>query len=414
MAWVREWSGEPMARHARVLTATGMLTLLVGCSSADVAVPAGEGAPASVSPSPGEQVSPDAEEDTPSALSDRFDARLPEPLLDPELIQQGGPPPDGIPAIDEPNFEPAGRVGWLEDDEPVLSLTVEGETRAYPLQVMTWHEIVNDTVGGVPVAVTYCPLCNSGVAFERGVDGRVLSFGTSGMLYADNLVMYDRQTESLWPQLTGQAAVGVLTGTELVAIPMGVVAWEDFRVANPSSLVLTRETGFDRPYGTNPYVGYDDPEGDLLFEVPGKSDDRLPVKERVIGISDGDVSVALVRSALVDASPAVVAVGDRELVVWHKTGQVSALDADTVAGGDDIGTVAVYVPVVDGRRLHFRAAGGAFRDQETGSRWNILGHATGGPLKGARLEPYRHLDTFWFAWVTFHPDTELDLGAAAE
>ncbi len=401
-----------MARHAAVLMSSGMLALLMGCSGADV-TPATEADP--VAPSPVEQVSPDAVEETPSALEDRRDPSFPEPLIPPDLILSGGPPPDGIPPIDEPTFEPADRVGWLEDDEPVLSLTVGGETRAYPLQVMTWHEIVNDTVGGVPVAVTYCPLCNSGVAFEREVDGRTLSFGTSGMLYADNLVMYDRQTESLWPQLTGQASIGVLTGAELTAIPMGIVAWDDFREANPGSLVLSRETGFDRPYGRNPYVGYDDPDGGLLFGVPGRPDERLPLKERVVGIGDDTESVAVVRKALEDASPVEVTVGDRDLVLFHKPGQVSALDAGTVSGGADVGTVGVYDPVVEGRRLSFEAVGEGFRDRETGSRWNILGHATEGALKGTQLEPYRHLDTFWFAWVTFHPDTELlDPGANSE
>jgi hypothetical protein len=395
--------------------ATGMLALLVGCSATDVAGRDAGTAPTPASPSPVEQVTPDEAEETPSALDDRYDERLPEPLVNPDLLLSGGPPPDGIPAIDRPTFQTADEVRWLEGDEPVLSLTVEGESRAYPLQVMTWHEIVNDTVGGVPVAVTYCPLCNSGVAFERKVGGRVLSFGTSGMLYADNLVMYDRQTESLWPQLTGQASLGVLTGTELTAIPMGVVAWRDFRDGHPTALVLSRETGFDRPYGRNPYVGYDDPDGGLLFGLPGPSDDRLPVKERVVGISAGANSVALVRRSLEGAPPAEVTVGGRTLVVWHQPGQASALDTTTVSGGADVGTVAVYDPVVDGRRLHFDVVGEEFRDRETGSRWNVLGQATKGPLRGAQLAPYRHLDTFWFAWVTFHPATELvDLGAADE
>jgi hypothetical protein len=412
-----------MTARGGTLVAAGMLAILVGCSGSgvtpdtdDVAPDAGADAGAVAgAPTPVEQVAPDPEEETPSALEDRGDPRFPEPLVPPDLVISGGPPPDGIPAIDEPTFQPADEVAWLEDDEPVLSLTVGGETRAYPLQVMTWHEIVNDTVGGVPVTVTYCPLCNSGVAFEREVDGRVLSFGTSGMLYADNLVMYDRQTESLWPQLTGQASIGVLTGTQLAAIPMGVVAWEDFRDANPSGLVLSQETGFDRPYGRNPYVGYDDPDGNLLFGVPGRPDERLAPKERVVGISVGTESAAVVRSSLADAAVAEVTVGDRDLVLFHKPGQASALDTDTVSGGADIGTVAVYVPEADGRRLRFDAAGEGFRDRETGSHWDILGRATEGSLKGTRLEPYRHLDTFWFAWVTFHPDTELvDLGAADE
>jgi hypothetical protein len=404
-----------MVRPRSLLLAVGLLVLLAACASTDVApVPRDDGPSAGASATVGQAEAGPAEE-TPSALEDRWDPRLPEPLVDPDLLLSGGPPPDGIPAIDEPVFQPADEAGWLQDDDPVLSLTVGEETRAYPLQVMTWHEIVNDTVGGVPVAVTYCPLCNSGVAFERRVDGRVLSFGTSGMLYADNLVMYDRQTESLWPQLSGQASIGVLTGEKLVAIPMGVVAWSDFRDANPSARVLTRDTGFDRPYGSNPYVGYDDPDGSLLFGLPGEADERLPVKERVVGIVDGADSVAVVRRSLVDEGPTELRVGRRDLVVWHKPGQASALDAGTVAGGADIGTVGVFDPEVEGRRLHFETTGEGFRDEETGSRWNVLGQAVGGPLEGARLEPHRHLDTFWFAWVTFHPDTELvDLDAGAD
>jgi len=391
-----------MAQRGAVL-ASGLLVIVAGCSGTGVSAP-----PAGTSPTTVDQAEAAPREHTPSALEDRFDARLPEPLIDPEDVQSGGPPPDGIPPIDEPTFEKAPEATWLEPDDPVLSLTVGAETRAYPLQVMTWHEIVNDTVGGVPVAVTYCPLCNSGVTFEREVAGRVLSFGTSGMLYADNLVMYDRQTESLWPQLTGTASIGVLTGQKLTAIPMGVVAWSDFRDANPSALVLSRDTGFERPYGQNPYVGYDDPDGGLLFGLPGGDpDERLPVKERVVGISDGTESVAVVRRSIESTSPAEVTVGGRTLVVWHKPGQASALDDVTVSGGQDVGTVAVFEPTTDGRRLHFEAQGDGFRDVETGSRWNVLGHAISGPLGGTRLEPYEHLDTFWFAWVTFHPDTGL-------
>jgi len=200
-----------------------------------------------------------AREDVPSALDNPSDPAFPDPLIDLDHLVSGGPPPDGIPAIDDPKFQPADQVDWLAGREPLLSLTVGGETRGYPLQVMTWHEIVNDTVGGEPVTVTYCPLCNSGVAFHRQVGERLLDFGTSGMLYADNLVMYDRQTESLWPQLTGQASVGVLTGTPLEAIPIGVVGWDQFRTAHPDALVLTRDTGYPRDYGRNPYAGYDDP-----------------------------------------------------------------------------------------------------------------------------------------------------------
>lgn len=334
------------------------------------------------------------------------DKRLPRSLFDPNLIVSGGPPPDGIPPIDQPRFSRAQSVGWLTDAEPLLLLTVAGETRGYPLQIMTWHEIVNDTVGGVPVAVTYCPLCNSGVAFERRAAGRVLSFGTSGRLYADNLVMYDRQTESLWPQLTGQAALGVLTGTKLRGIPLGAVAWSDFRAAHPDAWVLTRDTGHDRPYGRNPYAGYDDPSGEVLFDLPSQ-DPRLRVKERVVGVAGTADAVAVLRSGLARTGVVEVTIDGQPLVVWHRPGQVSALDDERIARGRDVGTVAVFEPVVTGRRLHFVVSGNGFADRETGSRWNVLGNATAGPLKGRRLPARQHLDTFWFAWVTFHPDTRV-------
>jgi hypothetical protein len=348
-----------------------------------------------------------AREDFPSALDNPDNPALPEPLIDPDHLVAGGPPPDGIPPIDDPQFQAVGEVDWLEEHEPLLSLTVGGETRGYPLQVMTWHEIVNDTVGGIPVAVTYCPLCNSGVAFERRVGERLLDFGTSGMLYADNLVMYDRKTESLWPQLTGQASVGVLTGTQLEAIPTGVVGWDQFLTAHPDALVLTRQTGHVRDYGRNPYVGYDEPTGGLLVEPPGGRDPRLPVKTRVVGISQNGDAVAVVRVRVAEAAVLTVSVGGRDLLVWHRTGQRSALDNGQIAEGQDIGTIGVFDPRLDRQRLTFTATRDVFRDHQTGSLWNVLGEATSGPLRGKRLQPVTHLDTFWFAWVAFQPETTL-------
>jgi len=345
--------------------------------------------------------------DLPSALDNPADPAFPAPLIDLDHLVSGGPPPDGIPPIDDPKFQTAAEVDWLEETDPVLSLTVGEETRAYPLQVMTWHEIVNDTVGETPVAVTYCPLCNSGVAFERDVDGRLLDFGTSGMLYADNLVMYDRQTESLWPQLTGQASVGALTGTQLEAIPMGIVGWEQFRTAHPDALVLTRDTGFDRSYGFNPYPGYDDPDGSLLVEPPGGRDPRLPVKERVIGIRVGDDALAVSRNRVAEAGVVEVLLGGRDFVILYAPGQASALDTAEIPEGQEIGSVGVFEPRADGRQLTFQRQGQVFVDHQTGSSWNVLGEAIAGPLEGTRLPAQRHLDTFWFAWVAFQPDTEL-------
>ncbi len=345
-------------------------------------------------------------EDVPSALDSAEQDGLPQPLVDPAEIISGGPPPDGIPPIDKPRFHPAGEVDFMEDTEPVLALRIGDDARAYPVQIMIWHELVNDVVGGVPVTVSYCPLCNSAVAYDRRVGERVLDFGTSGLLYQSALVMYDRQTESLWSHFTGQAVAGVLTGTELKLFPMSTVSWADWRKAHPDGHVLSRETGHDRDYGRNPYPGYDDVStSPFLFE--GKVDDRLAAKTRVIGVRDGDASVAVLHDELVQRRIIDVDLAGRRLVVWAKPGTASALDASSLAEGRDVGATGVFVPAAGGRELHFEAARAAFRDRETGSTWGVLGRATAGPLAGQSLEPVEHVDTFWFAWAAFRPDTTI-------
>ena len=208
-------------------------------------------------------------------------------LIPLDEIVSGGPPPAGILAIDRPVFVATGRAdAWLKPTEPVLALQVNGEARAYPLQILIWHEIVNDTIGGRPVAVTYCPLCNSGLVFDRVVDGRTFDFGTSGKLYQSDLLMYDRQTHSLWAQMEGRAVVGERAGTRLAPIPVNTIAYEDFKAAYPGGRVLSRDTEHERSYGRNPYVGYDRPDS-VPFLFQGRPHRRRPPKERVGGIAVG-------------------------------------------------------------------------------------------------------------------------------
>ncbi|MGH9027607.1 MAG: DUF3179 domain-containing protein, partial [Acidimicrobiia bacterium] len=300
-----------------------------------------------------------------------------------------------------------GDVEVLEDDESVLVVGIGGDARAYPVQIMTWHEIVNDTVDGRPVTVSYCPLCNSAVAYDRRVGDRVLDFGTSGSLYQSALVMYDRQTESLWTHFDGRAVAGVLTGTELALYPMATVSWRDFGDAHPDGLVLSRDTGFTRDYGSNPYPGYDDESTEpFLFE--GNPDPRLSAKERVLGLRGAGDALAIPFEVLQRSGVLEVELGGRALVAWHEPGTASALDSSTVAGGRDVGATGVFVPEVDGQRLQFepRPAGG-FRDRETGTTWDVLGLASSGPLQGSKLRPVEHVDTFWFAWAAYRPDTAI-------
>jgi hypothetical protein len=271
---------------------------------------------------------------------------------------------------------------------------------------MTWHEIVNDTVDGVPVAVTYCPLCNTAIACDRRLGDRVLEFGTSGMLYNSALVMYDRQTESLWSHFTAQAIVGYLAGQELNQYAVDIVAWGAWRDAHPDGLVLSRDTGHERDYGRNPYPGYDDIDSPaFLFE--GEVDGRLAAKELVVGIERGGDAVAVRTDELADAGALEVDVGGNRLVVWLDAGTASALDTGSVAGGRDVGSTGVFVPVADGRDLTFARTDEGFVDDQTASRWNVLGQAIDGPLAGTVLEPVIHVDTFWFAWGAFRPDTQI-------
>jgi hypothetical protein len=346
----------------------------------------------------------------PSALTDPRSDEFPAPLVPIDEIISGGPPPDGIPPLDAPVFIDVAGVGdQLEGAESVVALEINGDARAYPVRVMIWHEIVNDTVGGVPVSVTYCPLCNSAVSYRREVNGVETTFGTSGRLFASALVMYDRLTESLWTHFDGRAVVGVLAGTQLEPLASPLMAWQDFVATYPDGQVLdSTQTGHSRDYGRNPYVGYDDAETEpFLFR--GVVDDRERAKQRVVGITVDEASVAYSMELLADGngSATAVTVGSRDLVILWKPGQASALDASTVEGGQDVGSVGVFVPELAGSPVTLVVQDGKFVDDETGSTWTIAGVAVEGPLNGSRLERVEHLDTFWFAWSTYRPDTLL-------
>jgi Protein of unknown function (DUF3179) len=354
----------------------------------------------------GEQVAAIPAGDVPSALDNPDDESFPEPLVDTACILSGGPPPDGIPPIDQPKFLAPHEVDFLDEQEPVMAIEIEGDARAYPLQIMTWHEIVNDEVGGVPVTVTYCPLCNTAIAYDRRLGDTVLDFGTSGKLYNSALVMYDRQTESLWSHFTAQAIVGYLAGAQLDRYPVDIVAWQDWREAHGDGLVLSRDTGHDRDYGRNPYPGYDDIDSPA-FLFDGEVDGRLAAKELVVGIEREGEAVAVRTEVLADEGVMGVEVGGTELVVWLDPGTRSALGSAAIAAADDVGATGVFVPVVDGQELTFDRTDDGFVDDQTGSRWNVLGTAVDGPLAGSELEPVVHVDTFWFAWGSFLPDTRI-------
>ncbi len=326
-------------------------------------------------------------------------------------IFSGGVPRDGIPPIDNPKFTtPEAANEWLGDEEPVILLEINGEARAYPLQILIWHEIVNDDIGGVPVAVTFCPLCNSAIVFDRRLDGIIYDFGVSGNLRNSDLIMWDRQTESWWQQLTGDAIVGELTGKRLTFLPAPMISWADFKAANPQGQVLSRDTGFRRSYGENPYVGYD--RADIPpFLFQGDLDGRLQPKERVAAVAIGDAAAAFPFSILEKERVVDYIVGGQDLVVFFKPGTRSALDGLLIGDSREVGATGVFDSNLDGRKLTFRAEGDTFVDNETGSVWNILGQATEGQLAGTQLMPIIHANHFWFSWGAFKPDTKIYQGA---
>jgi hypothetical protein len=368
--------------------------------------PGGTSTPTGPGPHRLPQAAVSHEENVPSALDNPRAKGLPKPLVDPARIIDGGPPPDGIPALADANFEHADTVDWLIGEEPVVSLTLGGETRAYPVQILIFHEIVNDTVGGVPVAVTYCPLCNSAIAFDRRVAGRVVTFGTSGKLLYSNLVMYDRQTRSLWPQLAGQAVAGLLTGTRLTAYPVQTVAWQDWLKANPHAWVLSQQTGYDRSYGFNPYGGYDQPSSQP-FDLAQPADPRLPPKTRIVALGGATQPTAITLDSLTRRHAVELRVAGQHVVIWALPGMRSPLDLPDLEAGRTIAATGAFEPRWHGRLLHFTARDNDFVDTETGSHWNILGHAVSGPATGAQLPRVHYLDTFWFAWAAYQPHTRI-------
>jgi hypothetical protein len=384
-----------------MLVAAAQLLVLGACSSGDAETSGARGDAPTVTVV---QAEPSPSEDLPSALEDITASGLPEPLVGPDELISGGPPPDGIPPIDDPRWLEVADVDFLRDEEPVLALEIDGDARAYPVQILIWHEIVNDTVGATPVAVTYCPLCNSAVAVDRRVEGRTLTFGTSGLLYQSSLVMYDRQTESLWSHFTGQALAGALTGTELDSYPVATISWKDWRRAHPDGLVLSRETGSERDYGRNPYPGYDDIDNPpFLFD--GELDGRLAAKERVIGVGRDRDPTAIRLETVLEAGVVGFELDGEPVVAWALPGTASALEGERVQDGRDVGSTGVFRSVVEGRRLTFDRVDRGFTDRQTGSRWDVLGRSVDGPLAGTQLDTIEHVDTFWFAWAAFAPTT---------
>jgi hypothetical protein len=315
---------------------------------------------------------------------------------------------DRIPPIDVPKFERVPVVEWLADNEPGIVFVEGTDARFYPLSVLMRHEIVNDRVGGTPVAVTYCPLCNTAVVFERSLDGNDIRLGVSGLLRNSDLVMWDRASNSLWQQVTGEGIVGTHAGRQLTLLPSRIVSYGAFVEAFPSGLALGPDQGLGPVYGVNPYVSYSSRSAPYPFFTQA-IDPRLPALDRVVGVDLGGAVKGYPFGLLAELRVVNDVVGGVPVTVWWgDPATADALDEPAMAASEGIGTGVAYLSTVDGEVLTFEAVDEAtFRDLETGSTWTLFGEAFGGPLAGTSLEVALHRNEFWFAFAAFFPDAAL-------
>lgn len=327
--------------------------------------------------------------------------------VDFDEIRSGGPPPDGIPPIDSPQFESIDDAyEWLQDQSPVIALEVEGEARAYPLAILTRHEIANDVINDVPVAVTFCPLCNASIVFDRRVDGETLRLGVSGLLRNSDMVMWDDVTQTWWQQFTGTGIVGEHTDTQLTILPSQVVGFGAFVEQYPDGTVLTRaSSGYsERSYGSNPYVGYDSSSRPFLYD--GDYDDRLPALAHVLAGFVGGDPIAYPFASLAEEIVINDTVGGKDVVAFWQPGATSALDRASIDDSRDIGMAALFERELDGDVLTFSLDDNdAIIDDQTGSMWNVFGTAISGELEGSQLQAELAAPHFWFAWAAFVEDS---------
>ena len=317
-------------------------------------------------------------------------------LIPKSEIFDGGPGKDGIPALIEPNFIPAMEAGYLDDDDLVLGFVVGAEARAYPHKILDWHEIINDKVGEVSLSVTYCPLTGTGIGWNREIDGKITTFGVSGLLYNSNLIPYDRQTDSNWSQIRLDCVNGNMIGTDIETFTLLETTWKTWKEMYPSTMVISTKTGHSRDYDRYPYGSYRTNNDYLIFPVANE-DNRIPVKERIHGI---------VASGNAKVYPFSL-FGEEVTVIMD-----SFKDENFVVVGNNTDNFAVSFKrdPGDGTAISFSAVQDQYpvvMTDEEGNMWDVFGTAVSGPRTGTRLQHARSLIGYWFSFAAFYPSVSI-------
>lgn len=322
---------------------------------------------------------------------------------------------DGIPPIDQPKFIKASKATKVYfEHEPVIAVVKDEKAKAFPLNILTYHEIVNDRIDDLYFSATYCPLCNAAIVFNRKLNfngkNYLLDFGVSGMLRNSDLVMWDRQTESWWQQFMGEALVGELSGAELEMLPAQIISVGEFVRAYPKGQILSKETGFSEQqerYGRNVYKGYDSRETPYERIFSDSIDNRLPAMERVIDIQSTGEFKIYPHSTVAQHEVVNDDFNGLQLVLFHQAGTKSVMDTEDITKAKDIGSITVFDRVLNGEVYTFKKEGSYFKDLETNSTWSITGNCIRGKLVGEKLQPVRYGNHFAFSWFLFHPDSEI-------
>ncbi len=318
-------------------------------------------------------------------------------LIPKNQVYDGGVGRDGIPSIDQPHFIPASEANFLQDDERILGISTPFGSKAYPHKILDWHEIVNDQIDGEPVSLIYCPLTGTGTLWHREINGRETTFGVSGLIYKNNVIPYDRSTNSYWSQMGIQSVAGELSGTVPDMLPTVETTWGEWKDMYPNTLVLSQETGFSRSYDFDPYFGYRDNDQKISFPIE-QEDSRLQRKGLVLGLIYGTHATK--------AYP-LKEFGDTVKVIQENLRNRHYV----VVGSDARQFMICFEAEVDGEILRFRPVQdqGAIilQDTNSGTYWDIMGYAKEGPMSGKRLTPTLSFMGYWFAWADFYPRLEL-------